>query len=170
MTWMTTLMGLLVLTSFVLWWWGKQPANHKATLGELNSYLAILMRRGYDGGYLLIHEPAGHRGRRRFVQFRKYITSPGRFGIEFSFPDAPWSHEYFEDVRTFVEEIGCPIRHEQVHGADTVGFLNVDLARDVETGARIASHIMTEIFRVPVDEAVVVTLHDVSPHGDPVTR
>ncbi len=170
MTWIPTLLGLLVLTLFALWWWGKQPAKHQVSLGGLDSYLAILLRRGYDGGYVLIQEPASHTGQGRFVQFRKYITSPGRFGIEFSFPDAPWSHEYFERTRSFLGEIGYPIRHERFPDGDVLGFLNVDLVHDVSTGARIASYIMTEIFRLPVDMRVFVTLHDISPHDESITR
>ncbi len=32
MTWILSLMGLLIFTGLAFWWWAKQPAEHKVGL------------------------------------------------------------------------------------------------------------------------------------------
>jgi hypothetical protein len=112
----------------------RTPKVHRVAPGELQKYLAILLRRGYDGGFMVIREAQGD----RFLQFAKYIRPGGEYGLEFSFPQAPWSAEYHAKVKEHVEGLRLPARRTQMASGEVREFLEVDCGQNLELAEALA--------------------------------
>lgn len=115
------------------------------SLGDLHLPIGSLLKRGYDGGFLVIRP----RRSKVFVQFRKRIRSKGDYGIELSFPDATWSGSFFREFQSYCDrrQINYRIVHEGAE--DAMRFLFVDLGHDVRQAASLAQHIFISIFSMP---------------------
>src|SRR5262249_1384350 len=77
---------------------GSLPWRHKRIYPDrVERLLRTLLKRGFHGGLLRLEIFVPRRRRvtkgrvTPFLQFRKYVESPGVCGIQFGFPNAPWS-------------------------------------------------------------------------------
>jgi hypothetical protein len=154
--------GIAVGAIFLLivWKWLSSPVSHRTTPAELGPFLEALLRRGHNGARMFVDVP----GEQEYLQFTKYIASPGRFGLEMAFPDAGWSRQSYANVRRFLSTQQLPLREERTGRPDTVAFLNVDFARDVDRAAEVAAALLSEHLQVAPNRRVVVRLLDISPN------
>jgi hypothetical protein len=160
---------LALLAGF--WIWLGRPAAHTVKSNELKPYIAALLRRGYSGGFMIIGERGfGRPGRRRFLQYSKYISAPGVYGLEMAFPLARWSREDFDTARDVVSRKGLRHRVERTGRSDTEEFLNVDIGRDVDAADDLAQSLIHEVFGMAVGTRLTVRFFDVSPHDELVDR
>ncbi len=131
----------------------RRPFPHRGVFPDrIQRLLEALLKRGYDTAVLRleVHVPLRVRwklGLRPFIQFRKYIRSPGVCGLEFGFPNAPWSRNSFEKMRDFVIEQGL-VSSLQPGSGDTTEFLLVDLGKDVSKANRLACSSLAQVFEV----------------------
>ena len=155
------IVGLTILIALVvlLRWWGKQPAKHRLNVaqGNFSRYLEALLYRGYDGGYAIIEAS----DRRRFIQFSKYIKNENGVGLQFDFPRAPWSEEYFGPLKALLEQrtINYEIQPvdpapEQNFKNQVVEFLVIDLAQDLNKASELSKLVFLEVFRLSPSDTV----------------
>lgn len=124
-------------------------------LDYLETALNELLRRGFDCGFLLIRISYTN----KFVQIRKYINSPGVYGIQFAFPKANWSIRYFETVKEVCRGIDPSSYVQDDEGMD---FLYVDFGTDVQKAHLCVKRILTEVFGVTQNTKLFVTLENAS--------
>jgi hypothetical protein len=117
------------------------------TAADLKQKADLLLRRGHDGGFMVISE----RRSGRFVQLRKYVHRKGEFGLELGFPNAPWSATYYDRVLKLIEDDAIPVVVQPTNDAPVTEFLLADFGRDTERLASIVSRIFYEIFDTPKD-------------------
>lgn len=165
MTWVLAVVAIL-LVFVALWQWGRRPAVHKVAVADLRKYLQVLLRRGYPGGFMIIRERDKKNGQKRFIQFSKYVASPGRIGIELAFPLSGWSQEYYEQLKELLGVRGITYRVERTGRSDTREFLNVDFARDLDQAESIAQSALHDVFGLAGDSVVDVHYENVSPHDE----
>ena len=120
-------------------WRGKE-------ISDVKSWLAILLRRGYQGGHILIaHGPSG-----RSLQFRKYIRGKGDYGLELRFPKTDWATEYWPMIQAFCEKAG---RHYRVEAESLDGSTNevllIDCEQETDRAYDLALAIWTRFFDLP---------------------
>jgi hypothetical protein len=145
-----------VTALFVL---GTRPAVHTVGIQELPRCLDTLLRRGYDGGHVLITAPGGS----PFVQFRKYLTPDGGYGLCLGFPRAPWSEPFYDDVMKQAIALGADPEIIPTGEEPVTEFLEVDTGDRVELASSIASAILVDVFGLEETSRVRVTFHSVSP-------
>lgn len=170
MPWLLVVAGAAVLLLALSVTWGRRPAVHRATAEDLDEFIRTLLRRGHDGGILLIEEDLSSFRQRRFIQFSKYIAGPGRYGVELAFPCSPWSEGYFPTLRATLDEWGLPYRLERTGQPQTKAFLNVDVARRTDDGVRIARFILRDLFAFPADAPLRMSFRNISPHDELIDR
>jgi hypothetical protein len=135
----STAVVLIILVGLFIWWASKGlPYN----LDSIEPPLAALLKRGYDGGLLVIE--IGLLGR-RFLQLRKYIHAPGDYGIELGFPRATWSRKLFPQIEAFYSKFGIKYKIQRNNGMD---FLYVDFGRDLALAHRCIRKMLADIFGV----------------------
>jgi hypothetical protein len=117
----------------------------KYNLEKLRVAIEALLRRGYNGGFLVIKVPYSS----KFVQLRKYIHSPGKYGIELGFPRAKWSEMYFDDVFAYCKRAGLqPVLKDEIWRNSTMEFIYADFGRDIDMAHSCILYILIEILRV----------------------
>jgi len=120
-------------------WRGKE-------FSDVKSWLAILLRRGYQGGHILIaHGPSG-----RSLRFRKYIRDKGDYGLELCFPNTDWAAEYRPMIQDFCKKAG---RHYRVETETLDGSTNevllIDCEQETDRAYDLALAIWTRFFDLP---------------------
>ena len=139
-------MLLAAVGVLLLWQYGQRPRRYRnVQVGELARFIQTLLKRGYQGG-LLILETKTSRSDRRFLQFSKYIREDGRAGLEFGFPNAPWSRAYYDALRRELDAKGVAFTLQDTGRHDTTQFLVVDLERDVTKAQRVAELAVPIVF------------------------
>ncbi len=90
-------------------WLGNKPALHRGkTLLDLPNFIGSFVHQMSDGSLLFL-EPDGTDF---FLQFKLLRVARASSRIEFAFPNAPWSRQYFKAVHGLLVEAG--------HSPDTV--------------------------------------------------
>jgi hypothetical protein len=160
MTWILVTLLVVAGAVTVLFVLGTRPAVHTVGIHELRRYLDALLRRGYDGGHVLITAPDGS----PFVQFRKYITPDGGYGLCLGFPRAPWSEPFYDEVMKQVIALGANPEIIPTGEQPVTEFMEVDTGDRVELAESIASTILVDIFGLEDTTSVRVTFHNISPN------
>lgn len=105
-------------------------------LNEIGDWLAILLRRGFNNGYVrFTHVETG-----RFLHFRKYIRRKGDYGIALAIPKS-WNEEDLTKLRGYCDANGMAIGEFIATTA-----AEIDCGQDTENVARLAREIWTGIF------------------------
>ena len=161
------IVGIAVLIALwlLLGWWGKQPAKHRLNVeqGDFRRYIEALLYRGYQRGFMIIEA----RDRKRFIQFTKYIKKKKQVGLQFDFPRAPWSAEYFESLTELLNQRKFEYELQQVNPSpqhkleDQVSeFIVVDLKQDLDAAVELTRLVLLEIFKLsPVDTVTLWYRH-----------
>ena len=86
---------LIAIIIFFLIWLGKRPNYYRGVdINDFQRFVKGLIKQGTNGSLMFIN----HQESKRFVQFAKCeINGPGTI-INFGFPDAPWSRNYFSPM------------------------------------------------------------------------
>jgi hypothetical protein len=132
----------------------KGPAK---TLETIERPISDLLKRGYDGGFLLIDIART----KNFLQLRKYINKPDEYGIELCFPNASWSSGYFQQLKELCdnEKLKYSIT-EKKDSSESMEFLCIDFGKDAHTSYKFVKRILIEIFKVDVNVKLFVRLEN----------
>jgi len=123
----------------------KRPYYHKhVTFPGIRVLLQALLKRGYDGGVLIIEDMKSE----KFVQFAKYIKEKGTIGLESSFPQAPWSAQYYEKVKEFLRSEGIPFVVQRVDTSPVTEFIDIDCRTDIDLALRLVEGIFHNVFQI----------------------
>ena len=104
--------------------------------------LALLLKRGYDGGYGIFTD----KQTARFIQFRKYIVNRGEIGLEMHFPRAPWSERFYREVPPLLNRLGIPYSRVPLATDPVVEVIQADFGADIVAASRFAADVATEVF------------------------
>ena len=115
--------------------------------------LLRLLRRGRDGDFIVISDPRAE----RFVQFRRYVDEPGRVGLLFDFPRAPWSENYYQELVSRLEHDGTPFVLQPTLDLPVTEFVQVDCGRDLDLATRLFERVLFDIFGMPRHGLVRIT-------------
>lgn len=111
-------------------------------------WLEVVLRRGYDGGYLhLGHEPSG-----QFMQFRKYIRGKGDYGLELICLGLDWLESTLHEAQSVAERAGLPHRVEQsmIRNGSRNGVV-IDFGQNAAAAYEIGASIWTEVFDLALE-------------------
>lgn len=162
---MTWILGLLVIicVAFLVLKGIKGPAH---SLETLERPIKDLLKRGYDGGFLMIDVSRS----KYFIQLRKYINEPGKYGIELCFPNAKWSAKYFEKLTDFCikESIDYLITEENKNGP--LEFLYIDFDKDVQKAHKYIKKILIELFGFDENVKLYVRLENATAEDKLIDR
>lgn len=147
---------LIFLVIGVFLWKSAKGVPRK--ICQLERCLFDLLRRGFSDGYLII----SHIRSKTFIQFRKYILKKGEYGIELSFPKAPWSEKYFSDLVDYCRE--KEIQFELIDARDSgeLDFLDIDFGKDVALAFKTVQVILLDIFNHSERDTYRVLLENAS--------
>lgn len=131
----------------------KGPAK---TLETIERPISDLLKRGYDGGFLLIDIART----KHFLQLRKYINKPDEYGIELCFPNASWSIGYFQQLKELCghEKIKYSITEKE--DSESMEFLCIDFGKDAHNSYKFVKRILIEIFKVDMNVKLFVRLEN----------
>lgn len=129
---------------------------------ELRRPIADLLKRGYDGGILIIQ----HTRSEIFLQFRKYIRSRGDYGIELGFPRAKWSEEYFSRLSDYCDDHGIDYILDPSEQAGPIQFLHVDFGQDYDRAYWFTKNVLRDIFNLSSEATYYVHLNNASPRDE----
>lgn len=153
MEWIIGIAIALIIGTLLILRGIKGPAK---TLETIEKPIADLLKRGYDGGFLIIDIART----KHFLQLRKYINKPNEYGIELCFPNTNWSTNYFHQLIDL-----C--RHEKIEhsitkkdGKQSIEFLCIDFAKDAHTAYTFVKRILIEILQVDVAGKFFVRLEN----------
>jgi hypothetical protein len=104
--------------------------------------LDVLLRRGYDGGYLIFTDVDTS----RFIQFRKYVHAKGQLGLETHFPRVGWSQEFYSRVQDVLRRM--QMAHDRRVLEQGVEMICADFGTDLDAAADFADSAFTEIFEL----------------------
>ena len=149
------LAGLLLLVSSLRR--RQKPRLRTIRQDEVRACLELLLRRGYDAGFVALTLP----GDERFVSVTKYYRSKEETGLELDFPLAAWSKPYYPEVRALLDRHGHPGEVVKTPDGPVEEYLRVDCGRDVDLATRLVQAILREVFRIPGDQPIVAELQQV---------
>ena len=102
--------------------------------------LDVLLRRGYDGGYLILTDLATD----RFTQFRKYVYPHGQFGLTTHFPRVDWTEQFYSGVQDVLRHMRIPFQRKIMEeGIETI---EADFGKDLDAATEFGTRIFTEVF------------------------
>src|ERR1700722_5672834 len=125
---------IVVVGLILLWHFGKRPYKHrKVAQDKLEEYLMVVLKRGFNGGFLVIKIPNSS----QFVQFSKYIREESGVGLQFDFPMVSWSENYYESVKS--EASKNEFRFSVEKGSDNTEFITIDSNQDTARAVELAT-------------------------------
>lgn len=138
---------LVGLGGLFAWWWlyqSKKPYFHRGvTTDKFEWLLEGLAKTTQDGTVLIIE----HEGSTRFLQFVTHNTPSGAC-LGFSFPDAPWSREYFDMLRMELSNEGFEVGIGRTGDEPVRRFLEVELQGSVGEQIKSALRVAAAACRV----------------------
>lgn len=135
------IIGLLIGT-FLLYTLWKVAKGIPYTLESIEDAINALLKRGYNGGFLVINIAKSE----YFIQLRKYIRGPGDYGILLAFPHAEWSQGLFPQLKEFCESHGITYFIEVEKALKPLEFLHVDFEKDSAKAHNVVKGIILEVF------------------------
>jgi len=136
------------------------PHKRPRYIGSIINTTAHLLHGGRDCGFAVIEIEETE----CFLQIRKYIRSPGDFGLEFEFPNAGWSHAYFDQVYDVCARTMDEVSMSKVIRNDEE-FLKVDFGQDFVEAADVICEILSDVFDVNGTTELFVGMENVSPYS-----
>ncbi|MFQ5846382.1 MAG: hypothetical protein ACE5IQ_01770 [Candidatus Methylomirabilales bacterium] len=134
-------LGIVVLLMIM----ANRPHYHKnVTLPQIRVHLHALLKRGYDGGFIIIEDMKSE----KFVQYAKYIKDKGNIGLELSFPRASWSETYYEKLKDFLRSQNIPFRVQPVDSETVTEFIDIDCHSNIELALHLVEGIFCNIFHI----------------------
>lgn len=153
--------GVAAIVAGVFLYRRPRPVEHLEEVGldDLKRCLDILLRRGYDLGFVVFEMP----GDQRFVEFSKYVRDPQNRGVQLDFPRSPWSEPYYEQVKSLLEGRGIRYQVEDTRNGPVREFIQVDFGQDIDGAARTCQDIFERVFRVDPKTRVTADFQHVAP-------
>lgn len=142
---------LIFLIAYFVWHASRGVVRN---IDSIEASIKELLRRGYDCGYIVIKVSYSS----KFVQLRKYIDAPGKYGIQFVFPKVEWTKPYFFDVKQFcnsLESAKC-----WVDDTENTNFLIVDFRKNTKEAFRCVKYILVNFFGVTDKTKLFVKLEN----------
>lgn len=138
--------ALIALSIFLLLiTMAKRPHYHKnVTLAQIRIHLEALLKRGYDGGFIIIEDMKSD----KFVQFGKYVKEKGNIGLELGFPKAPWSETYYDNFKGFLRSENIRYVTQSVNSKPVTEFIDVDCRTDIDLALRLVKGIFCDVFQI----------------------
>lgn len=121
---------------------GMRGPTH--TIESISRAIRDLLKRGFDCGFLIISIS----GTKNFIQLRKYITSSGNFGIKLFFPNANWSADYYEKLKTKCINEKMKYSIVKKEQDNELEFIKVDFKKDSNNAHEFVKEVILEIFEV----------------------
>jgi hypothetical protein len=135
MIWIT----VLVLLTFILIYCGRRPnyyRNQKSS--DFVRFIEGLITSGGDGCLLIIR----HQKSNCFVQFAKYITDDRSHTIiNFGFPDAKWSRDYFKPLCDAFDKLGINYRVQGTGDHSDLVPRFIELDRNVDQARKTSEEL-----------------------------
>jgi len=143
MIWIAVIIGIVAIAYLI----ANRTIHYKAiTFEDFPRFLASLMVQFSDGGLLFFE----HEGSERSMQFVKYIKD-GKESLHFSFPEAPWSRDFFEGVKQRLLDEKIVFSIVKTDREPTKAFLDVADIPSIEQAVAISKLAMS---------AMNLSLHD----------
>jgi hypothetical protein len=155
--------GVAAVLAGVFLYRRPKQVEHLEEIGlpDFDRCLDILLKRGYDLGYVVFELP----GDQRFVEFSKYVRVENNRGVQLDFPLAPWSEPYYEQVKGLLEGKGIAYQVEDTPDGPVREFIQVDFAQDLGRAAAIGRDIFERVFRVDPASRLTADFQHISPAG-----
>ncbi|MEM7049909.1 MAG: hypothetical protein AAF604_09620 [Acidobacteriota bacterium] len=158
---------LVILAGVMLMLWlSRRPGKHRRVPQlELEKYLDRLLRSGLEGGLAIIEVPKTE----EFIQFKKIFKPNRRFSIELGFPLAPWSTEFYSQVREILESNNWAYFRSSTGDETVREFTLADFGNDVKPAGDCSRLILREAFRLQPEDTVTVLLQSISPRDEVIS-
>jgi len=153
MIWIIVILIVSFCTYFLILRGMKGPAK---TLEMLNKPIHDLLKRGYNGAYLMIDVS----GMNYFLQLRKYIRIPGDYGIELCFPNAEWSSNFFKKLIELSEKEEVESSITEKNNDESLEFLCIDFKRDGDKAFQFVKRVLLQVFEVDKNVRLFVRLEN----------
>ena len=148
------LISFIIIFIFLIYYLFKRPLRK---ISELDMAINILLKRGFNGGTLIVDHPKT----KTFVQFRKYIHKNGVYGIEAAFPNISWSKEFFSSVKSYVLKNNLIIGDPTWSSADRDFLLVIDFVKDSDGAYRFLRAVFLDIVGASEKDGFYVSLDGV---------
>ncbi|HID70189.1 MAG TPA: hypothetical protein EYP35_06965 [Desulfobacterales bacterium] len=156
MVWLIFTFLVIALFVFLIRKAGKGPQH---SLSSLRQPITDLLRRGYNGGFLIIDVS----GSKFFVQFRKYINKPKDYGIELSFPQVERSGPYFDRLISICKEGNYDFEIvKEKQDNESLNFLYVDFGQNISKAHNFVKIVIVDVFDLEEDVVLYVRLENAS--------
>ena len=144
------------------WKWLGSPLKRLVPANGLERYLQILLRPGYQGGFLI----AQVKGKPEFLQFVQRSSESGSRAIRSDFPIGSWSSRYEEALVKCLNDEGIEFDVFEVEAPEKGAvqrFISVAFHQDTETAARYAELVVVKVFNLEPDSSLQVHFEGVGP-------
>jgi hypothetical protein len=133
---------------------------------DFKAVLSRLLRSGFDDAFAYV----GPKYSKRRLEFRKYFSGVGSYGIEFRFPCGRWASAYFDTLRSFCEAESITYTIESRGSDDASSFLIADFGHDVDAAANFTRGVWTRVFGLKEAAPRRFGTENISPFGELVDR
>jgi hypothetical protein len=153
-----TVIGVAALLYGTLSVLSKIPMRHRNLTPErVRALLLTLATRGEEGSFLLLRI----RSDERFIQFKRYGSTRGDWGLRSDFPNAPWSRMYFDQVHDLAEKGGYEYARTRTTEGDVAEFLTLNFGQDIQAAVEFATTVSSQIYAVSLERDCVGILYGV---------
>lgn len=142
---------VLILLYVLRWYLRRPPRYRKNVTDDLSKFFKALLYDDYETGFLVIEAP----NKNRFVQFGRY-GSGRKAGIQFDFPLAPWSENYFEKLKGTLHDKGIEFETQPTGEKVVASFITVDLKQDLAKAMELAKLVLLEVFGLQPTDRIKV--------------
>ena len=128
------------------------------TLPDVRNWIEILLKRGRDGGFIIITDiPSG-----KFVQIKKYVRRTGDYGLRMDFPKAPWSLAHYDAVSDVLQKDAVSFSALPTDDDPVTEVIVVDFHRDTGLALAVVERILFDVFGLPRDRRFRLRGEDIS--------
>lgn len=134
-------------------------------IDQLRRPLEDLLKRGFDGGTLIIDHPKTG----TFIQFKKYILEKDNYGIELFYPEVEWSKGFISEFKKWSRSNDLEVV-EVYPGVDSpLHFYKIDFSKNTDSAFECVKGLF-DVFGVPNASDFYILLENADPRDVLITN
>ncbi len=140
----------------------RKASNNHYKYQDIRSLLEVLLNRGLLGATLIVSE----RKTKNFLQYAKYFSDSGDFGIKMDFPKAEWSAGYFNELQNLLSHKSIAFKLEKPSDENGLEFLTVNFNQDIELAFSVTENLLLDIMKIEINTVFNAEFENISPWNE----
>jgi hypothetical protein len=155
---------ILLTLGFLYWNYFTLFTLSKVKKSDLSKYIKAFYYRGSDNSFMIIKRHS----HKQFLQFSKYVESKGIVHLILGFPLANWSKQYYEKIKSILNDIGVSYTIQPIRNENSLEFLDANFGKNIDIITNFINIVFETVFEIKDETLYKFKFSSISPHDEKI--